>query len=45
LNPLALFAIADRLAQDPQHWSHFDLRGARRWLYKVTHPAPAVDAA
>ena len=40
MNPLALYAIADRLAQDPQAWRKFDLRGARRWFYKVTHHSP-----
>jgi pimeloyl-ACP methyl ester carboxylesterase len=40
MNPLALYAIADRLAQDPARWRPFDLRGARRWIYKLTHPAP-----
>jgi pimeloyl-ACP methyl ester carboxylesterase len=38
MNPLAMYVIADRLAQDPAAWQAFDLRGARRWLYKVTHP-------
>ena len=41
MNPLALYAIADRLAQDPARWKRFDLRGARRWFYKVTHQSPA----
>jgi len=40
MNPLALYAIADRLAQDPQAWHKFDLRGARRWFYKLTHHSP-----
>jgi pimeloyl-ACP methyl ester carboxylesterase len=34
VNPLALYAIADRLAQDPDHWQPFDLSGARRWFYR-----------
>lgn len=37
LNPLVLYAIADRLAQDPARWQPFDLRGARRWLYRQAH--------
>jgi len=43
LNPLALYAVADRLAQDPQRWARFDLAGARKWFYKVPggHPFPA----
>jgi pimeloyl-ACP methyl ester carboxylesterase len=40
MNPLALYAIADRLAQDPEHWKRFDVQGARRWFYKVTHQSP-----
>ena len=40
MNPLALYAIADRLAQDPQHWKRFDVKGARKWFYKVTHHSP-----
>ncbi len=40
MNPLALYAIADRLAQDPSAWKPFDLRGARRWFYKMTHHSP-----
>jgi pimeloyl-ACP methyl ester carboxylesterase len=44
MNPLALYAIADRLAQDPQAWRRFDVKGARRWFYKVTHHAPLQAA-
>jgi pimeloyl-ACP methyl ester carboxylesterase len=40
MNPLALYAVADRLRQDPAHWKRFDVRGARRWFYKVTHHSP-----
>ncbi len=40
MNPLALYAMADRLAQDPRHWKRFDAAGARRWFYKVTHHSP-----
>ena len=40
MNPLALYAVADRLRQDPQHWHPFDVKGARRWFYKVTHRSP-----
>ena len=47
MNPLALYAIADRLAQDPASWRRFDIHGARRWFYKVPGraPRPAVAAA
>ena len=34
LNPLALTALADRLAQDPAHWRRFDRPAALRWLMK-----------
>jgi pimeloyl-ACP methyl ester carboxylesterase len=44
MNPLALYAIADRLRQDPEHWQRFDVRGARRWFYKVTHHSPMQAA-
>jgi pimeloyl-ACP methyl ester carboxylesterase len=44
MNPLALYAIADRLRQDPQQWQRFDVQGARRWFYKVTHHAPLRSA-
>ncbi len=36
LNPLALFALADRLRQDPQQWAPFDIKGARKWFFKST---------
>jgi pimeloyl-ACP methyl ester carboxylesterase len=44
MNPLALYAIADRLAQPRGQWQKFDLRGARRWFYKVTHHSPLQAA-
>jgi pimeloyl-ACP methyl ester carboxylesterase len=34
MNPLALFAVADRLAQPPGQWKPFDANGARRWFYR-----------
>lgn len=34
VNPLALVALADRLAQDPAHWKPFDRPAALRWLMK-----------
>ena len=40
MNPLALYAIADRLSQDPLKWKRFDVKGARKWFYKVTHQSP-----
>lgn len=45
MNPLALYAIADRLHQDPQQWQPFDVKGARRWFYKVTHHSPLQSQA
>lgn len=40
MNPLALYAIADRLRQNPAHWKRFDVQGARRWFFKTTGMAP-----
>jgi pimeloyl-ACP methyl ester carboxylesterase len=34
LNPAALFAVADRLAQPEGKWRPFDRSGARKWFYK-----------
>ena len=45
MNPLALYAVADRLAQDPQAWKKFDVKGARKWFYKVTHHSPLQASA
>lgn len=38
MNPLALYAVADRLAQPPQQWRHFDASGARRWFFPNAMP-------
>jgi pimeloyl-ACP methyl ester carboxylesterase len=35
MNPLALYAIADRLAQPIGQWHPFDATGARRWFYRT----------
>jgi pimeloyl-ACP methyl ester carboxylesterase len=44
MNPMALYALADRLRQDPAHWKRFDVQGARRWFFKVAHqPELLVD--
>jgi hypothetical protein len=45
LNPLALYAIADRLRQEPKHWKPFDARGARRWFFKTSGHAPLAAAS
>lgn len=37
MNPMTMYAIADRLRQDPAHWKRFDVQGARRWFFKVAH--------
>jgi pimeloyl-ACP methyl ester carboxylesterase len=44
LNPLVLYAIADRLAQVPGHWKPFEPRGARRWFFRK-HAEPATASA
>ncbi len=41
LNPLALTAVADRLAQDPQQWRRFDRPAALSWLMKHGPARPA----
>jgi pimeloyl-ACP methyl ester carboxylesterase len=35
VNPFALYAIGDRLAQDPSRWRAFDASGPRRWFFKT----------
>jgi pimeloyl-ACP methyl ester carboxylesterase len=35
LNPMALYAVADRLAQAPGQWKPFDPSGARRWFFRT----------
>jgi pimeloyl-ACP methyl ester carboxylesterase len=39
MNPMAMYAVADRLAQDPDDWKHFDASGARRWFFRTGHMA------
>jgi pimeloyl-ACP methyl ester carboxylesterase len=34
VNPLALYAVADRLAQPPGEWRHFEASGMRRWFFQ-----------
>lgn len=46
LNPLALYAVADRLSQDPARWKPFDVLGARRWFYRspvIVPPSQTQD--
>jgi pimeloyl-ACP methyl ester carboxylesterase len=40
LNPFALYAVGDRLAQPIGQWQPFEASGVRRWFF----PAPAVRA-
>jgi len=35
MNPLALYAVADRLRQDPARWQRFDAAGSRRWFFRA----------
>ena len=44
MNPLALYATADRLAQPIGEWKSFDASGARRWFFRTGMPAAAVAA-
>lgn len=44
MNPLVLYAVADRLAQDPANWQRFHTDGKRRWFFKTTNRAPAYEA-
>lgn len=41
VNPLALLALADRLAQDPKRWRRFDRPAALRWLMAQGPARPA----
>ncbi len=51
MNPLALYAVADRLAQAPGAWQPFDPSGARRWFFQTgvnpnsANPATAATSA
>jgi pimeloyl-ACP methyl ester carboxylesterase len=43
MNPLALFAIADRLRQDPDNWERFEATGGWRWFFKNGDDARTTD--
>jgi pimeloyl-ACP methyl ester carboxylesterase len=45
MNPLALYAVADRLAQAPGQWRPFDASGARRWFFQTGAVATAAASA
>ncbi|MEP6738951.1 MAG: alpha/beta hydrolase [Caldimonas sp.] len=42
MNPLALYAIADRLSQPIDAWRPFDASGARRWFFRTGLPDAAT---
>jgi len=42
MNPLALYAVADRLSQPAGHWKPFEPQGARRWLFRTPREALAA---
>ena len=37
MNPMALYAVADRLSQPAGHWKPFEPHGARRWFFRTAH--------
>jgi len=43
-NPLALYAVADRLAQPIGQWRRFDVSGARRWFFRTALPDAMATA-
>ena len=45
MNPLALYAIADRLAQPLGGWRPFDPSGARRWFFQTGVNPDAANPA
>jgi pimeloyl-ACP methyl ester carboxylesterase len=45
VNPLALYAVADRLRQDPANWRRFDTRAARRWFFRSTRPRTSQETS
>jgi pimeloyl-ACP methyl ester carboxylesterase len=44
LNPVALYAIADRLAQPKGAWKAFESVGARRWFFRSARAEPLRQA-
>lgn len=42
MNPIALYAIADRLAQSPGDWKPFEAAGAKRWFFRTGGAAAAA---
>ena len=39
MNPMALYAVADRLSQPAGHWKPFEPHGARRWFFRTPNEA------
>jgi pimeloyl-ACP methyl ester carboxylesterase len=44
VNPGALYAVADRLRQDPARWQRFGTQAVPRWLFRGTTPRPSKAA-
>lgn len=44
VNPLALYAVADRLAQPVGRWQPFAVAGARRWFFRTDDGRAAMAA-
>ncbi len=44
MNPLVLYAVADRLAQPIGRWQRFDVSGARRFFFRTALPEAAAAA-
>ena len=44
MNPLTLYAIADRLRQPVGGWQRFHTEGTRRWFFKTSTSQAAVAA-
>jgi len=38
VNPLVMYLVADRLAQDPRRWERFDAAGARSFFFRTQPP-------
>jgi pimeloyl-ACP methyl ester carboxylesterase len=45
MNPTALYAIADRLAQPIGQWRPFEVSGARRWFFRTGTPETMAAVA
>ena len=45
MNPTALYAIADRLAQPIGQWKPFAVSGARRWFFRTATPETMAAVA